>query len=277
MQRIETIVEQADEAEAFRHASPLMLRQAIRQGRFRGFTNAVAPGFVQGNLMIVPAAYAEQFETYCRQNPQALPIIGRSAVGDPFLPELGEDLDIRTDVGGYMVFRDGELVSTPDSVVDLWRDDLVSFVLGCSFSFEQMLLAHGVTLRHLDEGSVSAMYVSDRDTIPAGPFGGKLVVSMRALQPADAITATIVSDRYRQFHGRPVWIGDPAGIGITDLSQSYGGHGLTRLLPGELPVFWACGATAQIAALQAGLPLCITHHKAHMVVTDVPLPEAPAQ
>lgn len=251
---------------------PRAVRRAIRSGAFRGFTNAVAAGYVQGNLVIVPAAYADDFEAYCRANPQALPILSRSTPGSPFLPNLGENLDLRTDVGEYMVFRDGEHVATPTDIADLWRDDLVAFVLGCSFSFEALLQAHGVRLRHLDEGNVSAMYETDIDTVVAGPFHGKLVVSMRALTPVDAITATIVSDRYPQFHGRPVSIGLPAAIGIADLAESYGGHGLKQLVDTEIPVFWACGATGQIAARAARLPLCITHHKAHMVVTDVPLP-----
>jgi uncharacterized protein YcsI (UPF0317 family) len=257
--------------EAIDLADPRAVRRAIRAGVFRGFTNRVAPGYVQGNLVIVPAAHAGDFEAYCRANPQALPILGRSRPGSPFLPELAEDLDLRTDVGEYMVFRDGEPVATPTDISDLWRDDLVAFVLGCSFSFEAMLVAHGVRLRHLEEGNVSAMYVTDIDTVPAGPFGGKLVVSMRALTPADAITATIVSDRYPHYHGRPVSIGLPAAIGIADLDASYGGHGLTRLAADEIPVFWACGATGQIAARAARLPLCITHHKAHMVITDLPV------
>jgi len=251
---------------------PRAVRRAIRDGRYRGFTNHVAQRFVQGNLVIVPAAHADDFEAYARANAQALPLLGRSDPGSPHIPALAEDMDLRTDVGEYMVFRDGDHVATPTDIADIWRDDLVAFVLGCSFSFEAVMRAHGVRLRHLDEGNVSAMYVTDIDTVPAGPFGGPLVVSMRALTPPDAITATIVSDRYPQFHGRPVSIGLPEQIGIPDLSASYGGHGLTRLNPDELPVFWACGATGQIAARQARLPLCITHHKAHMVVTDVPLP-----
>lgn len=253
---------------------PRVVRRAIREGRFRDFTNLVAPGYVQGNLVIVPAEYADAFEGYCRANPQALPLLGRSRVGSPHIPALAEDLDLRTDVGEYMVFRDGDLVATPGDIRDLWRDDLVAFVLGCSFSFEAMLLAHGVRLRHLEEGNVSAMYVTDIDTVPVGPFMGKLVVSMRALRPVDAIAATIVSDRYPQYHGRPVSIGLPEAIGIADLGQSYGGHGLTRLNPDEIPVFWACGATGQIAARAARLPLCITHHKAHMVLTDIPVVSA---
>lgn len=249
-------------------SDPRAVRRAIRAGTFNDFTNHVAPGFVQGNLVIVPQAYAEDFEGYCRANPQALPIIGRSLPGSPHIPDLAADLDLRSDVGEYMVFRDGEHVATPTDISDLWEDDLVAFVLGCSFSFEAMLIAHGVRLRHLDEGNVSAMYVTGVDTVPVGPFAGKLVVSMRALTPTDAIAAAIVSDRYPEYHGRPVSIALPESLGIADLAQSYGGHGLTELNAGEIPVFWACGATGQIAAREARLPLCITHHKAHMVLTD---------
>jgi len=253
---------------------PAAVRLAIREGRFTGFTNLVARRHVQGNLMIVPAAYADDFERYCRRNPEALPMLGRSQPGSPWLPELAAGMDVRTDVGRYMVFRDGELAGTPDDISELWRDDLVAFVIGCSFSFETLLQLHGVRLRHLDEGNVSAMYVTDRPTVPSGPFSGPLVVSMRALRPADAIRATIVSAAQPAFHGAPVHIGLPRRLGIADLAQSYGGHGLTTLREDELPVFWACGATAQLAARQAGLPLCITHFKAHMVVTDLPIPGA---
>jgi len=254
-----------------RLSDPKDIRLAIRDGSFRDFTNLMAPGYVQGNLMIVPASHADDFEAYCRANATALPILGRSEVGSPHIPCLAENMDLRTDVGQYMVFRDGVLADTPTNISDLWQDDLVAFVLGCSFSFEAMLQAHGVRLRHLDEGNVSAMYVTNIETEPVGPFSGKLVVSMRALTPPHAIEATIVSDRFPQYHGRPIWIGSPEALGIADLTESYGGHGLTQLEPGEIPVFWACGATGQIAATAARLPLCITHYKAHMVLTDIPV------
>ncbi len=256
----------------FDRSNPAEVRRAIRTGLFRDFTNFVAPGFAQGNLVVLPAAFAEDFETYCSRNRQALPIIGRSQAGSPHLPELAADLDIRTDIGGYMVFRDGVLTDTPSRIDDIWRDDLVTFVLGCSFSFETVLRNHGVQLRHLEEGNVSAMYVSNVPTVPAGPFRGPLIVSMRALRPADAEIAIEVSGRFPQFHGSPISIGNPKSIGIDDLAASYGGHGLTALQGDEVPVFWACGATAQAAALEAKLPLLITHYKAHMVVTDLPIP-----
>jgi uncharacterized protein YcsI (UPF0317 family) len=257
--------------EDFDTQSPAAVRQAIRSGAWTGYTNTLARGHVQGNLMVVPAGHADAFAAYCQRNPQALPLIGRSEPGSPHIPGIATDLDLRTDIGGYMVFRDGQLSDVPRDIVAHWRDDLVAFVLGCSFSFEAVLQANGVRLRHLDEGNVSAMYVTTVPTVPAGPFNGPLVVSMRALRAADAIRAIVVSQHYPQFHGQPVHLGAPALIGIDDLSASYGGHGLTQLADDELPVFWACGATAQMAALQARLPLCITHHKAHMVVTDLPV------
>ncbi|RZF63267.1 DUF1445 domain-containing protein [Sphingomonas populi] len=259
-------------ADNFDRDDPRAVRRAIRDGRFTGFTNQVARGYVQGNLVAVPAEHAAAFEAYCRANAAALPILGISAPGERTLPAIAEDIDLARDAGGYTVFRDGVPVETPRDARAVWRDDLVAFVLGCSFSFEAILQANGVRLRHLDENDVSAMYVTDRDTVPVGPFCGKLVVSMRALTPADAIRATLVSARYPQFHGPPVSLGLPADLGIADLAESYGGHGLTRLQPGELPVFWPCGATGQIAAREAQLPICITHHKAHMIVTDLPLP-----
>jgi uncharacterized protein YcsI (UPF0317 family) len=251
---------------------PVAVRAAIRRGDFQGYTNLVARNFVQGNLVIVPQAFADDFAAYCALNPQALPLVGRAEPGSPHIPSIASNLDLRTDVGGYMVFRDGALDAVVTDIVDLWRDDLVAFVLGCSFSFEALLQRGGVTLRHLDEGDVSAMYVTNIDTVPAGAFKGPLVVSMRPMKPADAIRATLISSRHPQMHGAPVHIGLPSMIGIDDLAQSYGGHGMVRVKADELPVFWACGATAQMAALAAGLPFCITHYKGHMVVTDLPIP-----
>lgn len=251
------------------NSHPRQIRQAIRNGDFRGFTNSIARDYVQGNLVIVPASHADDFAAYCALNHQALPLLGRSLPGSAHIPHLAADLDLRTDVGGYMVFRNGELVDTPSDITPLWRDDFVAFVLGCSFSFERVLQNEGVHLRHLEEGNVSAMYVTNQETAAAGRFSGPLVVSMRALQPADAIKTMLICSRYPSFHGTPIHIGAPHMIGIDDMRNSYGGHGLTSLKPNELPVFWACGATAQTAATRAKLPWLITHYKAHMVLTDM--------
>jgi uncharacterized protein YcsI (UPF0317 family) len=256
------------DAPVFDPADPAQVRRAIRAGNFTGFTNTVAPGYVQGNLVIVPARYAAAFEDYCEKNPRPCPLLGRSEPGSARIPALADDMDLRTDVGEYRIFQDGREVATATDIRALWRSDFVAFVLGCSFSFEQELLKAGVPLRHISESSVSPMYVTSLDTVAAGEFGGKLMVSMRALRPADASRASAITARFPKFHGAPIQIGEPERIGV-DITRPYGGHGLTVLRDDELPVFWACGATAQVALEQARLPIAITHSRAHMVVTDL--------
>ena len=248
-------------------ADPVQVRRAIRAGSFMGFTNTVAHGYVQGNLVIVPARYAAAFEDYCEKNPRPCPLLGRSEPGSARIPALADDMDLRTDVGEYRIFQDGGEVATATDIHTLWRSDFVAFVLGCSFSFEQELMKASVRLRHIDEGSVSPMYITNIDTVAAGEFDGKLLVSMRGLRPADAIRAVEITSRFPAFHGAPIHIGKPEMIGV-ELARPYGGHGLTELKDDELPVFWACGATAQAALERARLPIAITHSRAHMVVTD---------
>ena len=249
-------------------SDPAVVRRAIRRGAFTSFTNTVAPGYVQGNLVILPAALAAAFREFCERNPQPCPLLGVSQPGVPHIPSLAEDMDLRSDVGEYRIFRDGKAVATATDIHRYWRDDLVAFVLGCSFSFEQELMKEGIRLRHIEENSVSAMYVTNIDTVPAGMFGGKLVVSMRGLRPADAIRAIQITSRFPKFHGAPVHIAMPDMIGI-DLEHPYGGHGLTALREDELPVFWACGATPQVILENIGVPFAITHSRAHMVLTDL--------
>jgi uncharacterized protein YcsI (UPF0317 family) len=248
-------------------ADPVQVRRAIRAGTFREFTNTVASGYVQGNLVILPERHADEFRAYCAANPLPCPLLGESRTGEPAIPALAEDFDVRTDIGEYQIFRDGRPAGLARDIRDLWRSDLVAFVLGCSFSFEYVLTAAGLPLRHIAEGSVSPMYVTSRDTTPAGAFAGKLVVSMRFFQPADAERAAAITRRYPKFHGSPVQIGEPAALGI-ELTKPFGGHGLTTPEGGEVPVFWACGQTTHLAIEAARPPLAITHSKAHMVVTD---------
>ena len=248
--------------------NPVEVRRLIRGGAHSGHTAAMAPDFVQGNLCILPAQYAGDFAEFCRRNPKPCPLIGQSNVGDPRLPSLGEDLDIRTDLPRYRVFRDGELVDEPTDITAYWRDDLVSFVLGCSFSFEQALIEDGVRLRHLERGANVAMYRTNIDTVAAGPFSGKMVVSMRPLHPAEAIRAIEITSRFPNVHGAPVHIGLPEQIGITDLENPYAGDP-PRMAADEIPVFWACGVTPQVAVEQARPSLCITHMPGSMIITDL--------
>jgi uncharacterized protein YcsI (UPF0317 family) len=223
---------------------------------------------VQGNVVILPQALANDFLRYCQRNPKPCPVLAVSEPGDPTLPTLGADIDIRTDVPRYRVWRHGELVDQPTDISGLWRDDLVTFVIGCSFSFEQALMEAGLPLRHVDQKKNVAMYRTNIATEPAGPFKGPMVVSMRPMLPAAAIRAIQVTSRFPDVHGAPVHLGDPALIGIADLSKPDYGDAVD-VLPGELPVFWACGVTPQAALAQAKPEFCITHAPGAMLITDL--------
>ena len=247
---------------------PREVRRAIRERRHTGHTAGLAPGYVQGNVCILPREYADEFRLFCERNPKPCPLLALSAPGDPRLPELGEDLDIRTDVARYRVFRDGVLTEEVTDLRDLWRPDLVTFVLGCSFSFEEALSAEGLRLRYVEQGTNVPMFRTNVDCAPAGRFRGKLVVSMRPFKPADAIRAVEITSRYPRVHGAPVHIGFPEAIGIEDLAEPWAGDP-TEVRAGELPLFWACGITPQSVVLEAKPSLCITHAPGHMLVTDL--------
>lgn len=246
---------------------PARLRARIRAGDITGSTAGLAPGFVQANLAILPGALAEDFAAYCERNPRPCPLLARTAPGDPLLPELGAGLDLRTDLPGYREFRDGRLVAEHGDITDLWRDDLVGFALGCSFSFEEALVAAGIALRHYDEGRNPAMYRTSLATVPAGPFAGPMVVSMRPIAERDVARAIEITGRYPRVHGAPVHCGDPAAIGIADLARSdFGEPGEVRA--GEVACFWACGVTPQVAIEAARPDLCLTHKPGSMLITD---------
>jgi uncharacterized protein YcsI (UPF0317 family) len=247
---------------------PREVRLAIRRRRHTGHTAGLAPGHVQGNLCILPREYADEFREFCELNPKPCPLIGMSQPGDPRIPALGADLDIRTDIAKYRVYVDGILKEEVADLKALWRDDLVSFVLGCSFSFEEALMSAGLRLRYVDQGRNVPMYRTNVDTTPAGRFRGKLVVSMRPFKPADAIRAIEITSRYPRVHGAPVHIGFPEKIGIGDLGRPWVGDA-TEVKDDELPLFWACGVTPQSVVLDAKPSLCITHAPGHMLVTDL--------
>jgi uncharacterized protein YcsI (UPF0317 family) len=244
------------------------VRLAARAGRLDSHTSGLATAHVQGNLVILPGDVADEFLRYCQRNPKPCPVLAVSEPGDPRLPSLAADLDIRSDVPRYRVWRDGVLVDEPGDIAALWRDDLVSFVLGCSFSFEQALRDEGLALRHVDEGKNVAMFRTSIPTVPAGPFSGPLVVTMRPLRAAAAIRAIQITSRFPDVHGAPVHLGDPALIGIGDLARPDYGDAV-NVFPDELPVFWACGVTPQAALAQARPEFCITHAPGAMLVTDL--------
>ena len=243
-------------------------RLAIRRGAWSRHTSGLAPGYAQGNVVILPQGLAADFMRFCQRNPKPCPLLAVSEPGDPLLPTLGKDVDIRSDVPLYRVWKQGVLVDEPSDITDLWRSDLVTFVLGCSFSFEHSLIEAGIKLRHVQEGKNVAMYRTSIETAPAGPFHGPMVVSMRPMSPADAIRAVQITARVPAVHGAPIHIGLPELIGISDLGKPDFGDAVD-ILPGELPVFWACGVTPQSVVMAAAPEYCITHAPGYMLITDL--------
>lgn len=246
-----------------------IVRQAARRGAYDGQTSGVAPGFVQANIAIVPAAQASLFAEYCALNAKACPVLAVSEPGEPSLPKLGSDIDIRHDLPRYRIYRDGELAGEANDVEALWRDDLVTFAIGCSFTFEHALSEAGVSLRHVRMGRNVAMYRTSIQTVSAGPFGGPMVVSMRPFAEADVACAVAISSRFAQMHGGPVHVGEPDAIGVADLANpDYGDP--VPIEQGEVPLFWACGVTSQAALQHARLPFFLAHAPGCMLVTDLP-------
>jgi uncharacterized protein YcsI (UPF0317 family) len=246
----------------------LAARLAARSGRHDGQTAGLAPGFVQGNLAILPRDIAGDFLRFCHLNPKPCPVIGVSEPGSPSIPALGADLDIRTDLPRYRVWRDGELVDEPTNIANIWRDDLVAFIIGCSFSFEEALIEDGIPLRHVACGRNVAMWRTNIACQPAGSFSGPMVVSMRPLKPADAIRAIQITSRFPAVHGAPVHIGMPEAIGIMDITRpDYGDP--VEIMTDELPVFWACGVTPQAVIAAMKPAFAITHAPGCMLVTDI--------
>ena len=243
-------------------------RSSIRRGEHTAHTSGLAEGYVQGNVAILPQSLAGDFLLYCQRNPKPCPLLAISEPGQPLLPTLGVDIDIRTDVPQYRVWRDGVLTQEPNDIRALWRDDLVTFVIGCSFSFEQALLQAGLPLRHIAQNRNGAMYRSNIATEAAGVFHGPMVVSMRPMKAAHAIEAVQITSRFPNVHGAPVHLGDPSLIGIRDLGQPDYGDAVD-IMADEIPVFWACGVTPQAAISQARPEFCITHAPGCMLITDL--------
>ncbi|UHQ55387.1 putative hydro-lyase [Microbulbifer sp. YPW16] len=247
--------------------SGLDIRREIRAGRFRAPTSGLGAGLVQANIAIVPAAYADDFAAFCTANPRACALLYRSSPGDHRLAALGEDIDIRSDLPRYQLHRAG---ADTEEITDIhchWRDDLVTFALGCSFSFEEALDREGLEVRNISEGCNVPMYRTQQACKASGPFHARLVVSMRPFMPTELPQVQQVCERYPLVHGAPVFAGDPAALGITDIDKPDFGDPVP-LRQGEVPAFWACGVTAIEALRNAGLDFCITHSPGHMLVTD---------
>ena len=242
----------------------------IRSGEWTGPTAGLAPGFVQANLVVLPHNLADDFDTFCERNPQALPLLDRTQPGSPVPERVAPTADVRTDLPRYHLYRAGQLVEEVTDIVTLWHADSVAFLIGCSFTFDTVLRDARIPIRHLESAGNVPMYRTNRGTNPAGPFNGPLVVSMRPIPEEDLERVIELTGGLPLAHGAPIQIGNPEALGIDDLGAPDFGCA-TELRPGEVPVFWACGVTALAAAVDAGVSRMITHAPGHMLITDLPV------
>lgn len=247
--------------------SPQQLRQLIRNRQWTTPTSGAASGYLQANLVMLPSEEAFNFLLFCVRNPKPCPILDVLEPGR-VEPLIASGADLRTDLPRYNVFENGKFTTEVEDVTEYFHDDMVSFLLGCSFSFENAMLAAGLPIRNLEEGKNVSMYITNITCIPAGPFSAPLVVTMRPMRPQQAVRAVQVTTRFHLTHGAPVHLGDPEKIGIGDLDKPDFGDPVT-IRPGEIPVFWACGVTSQLAATSAPLSRVITHAPGHMFVSDL--------
>ena len=249
---------------------PRDIRADIRAGRMVGVTTGLGTGFVQVNLVALPKEQADDFLLFCQRNPKPCPVIEVTEPGgvEPVASAPGADL--RTDIPRYRIYRDGAVTAEVTDATAYWRDDLVGFLLGCSFTFESALLDAGVPLRHLEQGRNVAMWRTSIACRPAGIFHGPLVVSMRPIPARLVDLAVTTSARFPGAHGAPIQIGDPAAIGIADLARPDWGDAV-EFGPDDVPVFWACGVTPQAVALASKPAYLITHSPGHMFITDIPI------
>ena len=243
------------------------IRAQARSGVLVEPTCGLAPDYLQANLVVVPEDLAFDFLRFCQRNPKPCPILDVTEPGVWEPRQVAAGADVRTDLPRYRVYRRGVLVEEPTDITSWWRDDLVAFLLGCSFSFETAMQRAGLPVRHLEQGCNVPMYRTSIPCVPAGVFSGPLVVTMRPLTPAQTIDAAVITSRFPQAHGAPIHFGDPAAIGITDLARPDFGDAVT-VRGGEVPVFWACGVTPQAVLMEVKPELAITHSPGCMFVTD---------
>ncbi len=248
--------------------TPQSCRARFRSGEWTGPTSGLGLGHLQANLVVLPAEAAGEFDDFCRANPRPLPLVEVTDPGDPVPRRTAPSAGLRTDLPPYRVYRHGEVVAEPTHIRDLWRDDLVAFLLGCSFTAEAALLEAGVRLRHLDLGRTVPMFTTSLECTPAGRFHGPVVVSMRPMARDQVDLATRVTAEYPLAHGAPLHAGGSPAIGIADVMRPDFGEPLAPL-PDEVPVFWACGVTPQAVIAAVRPAFAITHAPGHMFLTDV--------
>jgi len=254
--------------DVLRQSDQQTVRAEIRCGAYQAHTAGLANGYLQANLVILEDQYALDFMRFCQRNPKPCPLVGVSDTGNPMMTTLGHDIDIRTDVPSYNIYRDGILRENCPDIKALWQDNMVAFALGCSFTFEHAVLRAGFPLWHVEHNTTVPMFKTTIETVEAGPFGGPMVVSMRAVAASRLDEIRAISAQFPLAHGAPVHWGDPEKIGITDITAPDWGDP-APVGRDEVAVFWACGVTPQAALMRAGLPIAITHKPGQMLITDV--------
>lgn len=249
-------------------ATPAAVRQAIRDGEFKRPTAGLCPGYAQGNLVVLPKDLAYDFLLFSQRNPKPCPILDVTEMGSREMAIVARGSDIARDIPKYRVYENGVFVREMDNVADIWQDDFVAFLLGCSFSFEAALMQANIEIRHITAGSNVPMYITNIQCKPAGVFAGPTVVSMRPIPYQQVVKAAQITARYPSVHGAPIHIGDPSQIGIKDLSKPDFGDAV-EIKEGEVPVFWACGVTPQAVAMQSKPRIMLTHAPGYMFITDL--------
>lgn len=248
--------------------APSKVRELIRKGEITGPTAGMCAGYAQANLAVLPKELAYDFLLFCQRNPKSCPLLEVSDVGSRTLHTIAKDADIATDIPKYRIYENGVLVDECTDVSRYWRDDFVSFLIGCSFSFEAELLEAGITIRHIEENRNVPMYRTNIDCEPAGIFSGKMVVSMRPLPHDQVVRAALITGGMPRVHGAPIHIGSPEAIGIKDINHPDFGDSVT-IKEGEVPVFWPCGVTPQSVIMNVKPKIAITHSPGHMFITDI--------
>ncbi|SPD91530.1 hypothetical protein LES9216_00657 [Leuconostoc suionicum] len=248
--------------------TPTEFRKKVRDNEYQKPTAGMCPGYAQTNLIVLPWEDAYDFLLFAQRNPKPIPILEVTEVGSRELQTLGNDIDVATDFPKYRIYRNGKMVDEYLSVVDFWREDLVSFLIGCSFSFEDLLVDAGIEIRHITEKANVPMFNTNIPLKQAGKFSGNMVVSMRPIKSSQIATAVNVTNRLPGVHGAPIQIGNPAEIGIYDLTDPDYGDAVT-INENEIPVFWACGVTPQAAVMASKPKFAITHSPGHMLITNI--------
>ncbi|WP_342605329.1 putative hydro-lyase [Peribacillus sp. FSL E2-0159] len=249
-------------------ATPAELRAMIRNNELIKPTAGMANGYAQANLAILKKEHAFDFLLFCQRNPKSCPLLDVTEIGSPIPKFAAQSGDIRTDIPKYRIYKYGELMEEVTDISDYWEDDMVGFLIGCSFTFEHALLNNDISIRHIEENCNVPMYKTNISCVEAGVFHGKMVASMRPIPQKDVVRAAQVTSRFPAVHGGPIHIGDPEAIGVSNIKQPDFGDAVT-IREGEVPVFWACGVTPQSIAMETKPAIMITHAPGHMFITDI--------